>query len=189
MAGPDGQLETAITLILADAAPELAEAHDELYPGRVAEGIPLSLTLLYPFAPARPVAESELEVARSFLASRAPLLFAVPRVAQWESGAIYGVPEPDDELRATMRGLWRLFPQYPPYRGMADDPPPHVSLTLDGGDDAPATLGRVEQRLERLLPVRFEIGEAALIEEYAPDRWRVRTTFPLGEGEADPGTP
>ena len=47
----DGKLETAVTLFLSDQAPELARAHDELYPERVGEHIPLSLTLLYPFAP------------------------------------------------------------------------------------------------------------------------------------------
>ncbi len=46
-----GQFETGLTLFLADQAPELAQAHDELYPERVSEQIPLSLTLLYPFAP------------------------------------------------------------------------------------------------------------------------------------------
>ena len=44
-------METAITLFLAEQAPELARAHDELYPERLPEHIPLSLTLLYPFVP------------------------------------------------------------------------------------------------------------------------------------------
>jgi hypothetical protein len=176
VAAPERQLETVITLLLAADAPALAEAHDELYPERVEEGIPLSLTLLYPFAPA-PVEEPELEIVRSFLASRPPLVFSIARVAQSESGAVYGVPEPDDELRATMRGLWKLFPQYPPYRGAVEDPPPHASLTLTGGDDPAATLERVQTRLAGLLPVRFEIHEAALLEEYEPDRMRLGETF------------
>jgi hypothetical protein len=49
--GAAGELETFLTLLLADQAPSLAQAHDELYPVRVGEGIPLSLTLLYPFVP------------------------------------------------------------------------------------------------------------------------------------------
>ena len=71
---------------------------------------------------------------RDFFASRHPLSFDIARVAQWESGsrAVYGVPEPEQALRSTMRALWELFPEFPPYGG-ADDPPPHASLTLVGG--------------------------------------------------------
>jgi hypothetical protein len=178
----DEELKTAVTLILADAAPELAKAHDELYPERVGEQIPLSLTLLYPFVPKASLKETHLEALRSFFASRPPLTFELRRIAQWEGGgAVYGVPEPDEELRATMRALWRRFPEYPPYGG-ADDPPPHASLTLDGGDDPEATRARAEQRLEGLLPVRFDVSEASLMEEYESDHWHVTHTFSFGQG-------
>jgi hypothetical protein len=39
---------------------------------------------------------------------------------------------------------------------------------------------RVEQRLERLLPVRLEVTEATLMEETALNVWRIRETFRLG---------
>src|SRR5512132_2437987 len=127
-------MDTAVTLCLAAQAPELAKAHDELYPERVAENIPLSITLLYPFAPRDELTEDELWRLRRFFASREPLSFDIARVAQWKEGsrAVYGVPEPEGALRSTMRALWELFPEYPPYGG-ADDPPPHASLTLVGG--------------------------------------------------------
>lgn len=171
-------METAVTLFLADQAPELAKAHDELYPERIPENIPLSITLLYPFAPREELDEDNLGMLRRFFASRHPLSFDIGRVAQWEDGsrAVYGVPEPELALRSTMRALWELFPEFPPYGG-ADDPPPHASLTLMGGDD---TLARVEDRLDGLLPVQFEVSEAVLMEEREPDVWRVRETFPFG---------
>ena len=92
---------------------------------------------------------------------------------------MYGVPEPEQTLRSTMRALWELFPEFPPYGG-ADDPPPHASLTLDGGDDPEETLARVERRLERVLPVHFHVREAVLMEEREPDVWQVRETFAFG---------
>ena len=62
---------------------------------------------------------------------------------------------------------------------MRHDPPPHASLTLDGGAD-PATLqARVEERLDGLLPAHFEMDEAVLMEEYEPDVWRGIHTFPF----------
>jgi hypothetical protein len=175
----EDRLETAVTLFLAEQAPELARAHDELYPMRVHERIPLSLTLLYPFAPRDDLDDEEVEMLRHFFAARPPVSFEIARVAQWEeSGAVYGVPEPDVQLRATMRALWELFPEYPPYGGL-DDPPPHASLTLDGGDDRAETLARVERRLEGLLPARFEAREAVLMEEHEPDVWRPIHAFPF----------
>jgi hypothetical protein len=177
----DGQFESFLTLILADQAPELAAAHDELYPERVVEGIPLTVTLLYPFLPAASIGEPELAELREFFAARPPVAFGISRVAQWEGGgAVYGVPEPDDELRATMRALWAHYPQCPPYGVPDSDPPPHASLTLDGGDEPDTLRARVQERLRDLLPVQFEIREAALMEEFEPDRYRLRETFRFG---------
>ena len=59
------ELETFITLLLADQAAELAQAHDELYPERVAEHLPLSLTLLYPWIPAASLTDQPSEMTRS----------------------------------------------------------------------------------------------------------------------------
>jgi hypothetical protein len=174
------ELETYLTLILVDQHPALAAAHDELYPERVPEGIPLSLTLLYPFA-APAAVDDHREALRSFFASQPPFDFELARVAQWEeSGAVYAVPEPEQPLRDMMRALWRLFPQFPPYGKAGGDPPPHASLTYTGGEDRKATRARVERRLEGLLPARFAISEVTLMEEVAPDRFRPRETFRLG---------
>jgi hypothetical protein len=178
---PDRPLDTCVTLILADQAPKLAQAHDELYPERIAEHIPLSLTLHYPFVPRDSLDESHLEMLRDFFAARKPLVFDIARVAQWEGGgAVYGVPEPEEQVRATMRALWKLFPELPPYGRPGSDPPPHASLTLDGGADPETLKERVERRLHALLPAHFELGEATLMEEYELDRMRVTHTFPFG---------
>jgi 2'-5' RNA ligase len=174
---PDGrQLQTYLTLLLADENPALAEAHDELYPERVVEGIPLSITLLYPFV-GHPHVDAYLERTGAFFAAQSPFEFDLVSLAQWEeNGAVYAVPEPEQPLRDLMRSLWRLFPQFPPYGEVGGDPPPHASLTYTGTDRA-ATRERVERRLEGLLPARFHVTEAVLMEESEPDRWRLRETF------------
>jgi hypothetical protein len=51
VAETDRLLETFVTLILERFDPALATAHRELYPERIPEQIPLSLTLLYPWIP------------------------------------------------------------------------------------------------------------------------------------------
>jgi hypothetical protein len=174
------ELQTYLTLVLADQNAAFAAAHDELYPERVDEGIPLSVTLLYPFAAPAEV-EQYRDTLRAFFGSHPPFAFELARLAQWEeSGAVYAVPEPEQPLRDLMRSLWRLYPQFPPYGEVGGDPPPHASLTYTGGDDRAATRARVERRLEGLLPAQFTIAEVALMEESELDRWRLRETFRLG---------
>ena len=125
--------------------------------------------------------DSHRETLRSFFASYKPFELVLERLEQWhEGGAVYAAPSPEEPLRGMMRALWRLFPQFPPYREEGLDPPPHSSLTETGGDDREATRARVEQRLEGLLPARIPIDEVALMEEFEPDRWRVREMFRLG---------
>jgi hypothetical protein len=174
------KLQTYLTLDLADQNPELAAAHDELYPERIPEGIPLSLTLLYPFADRDEVDEYR-ETLRSFFESYEPFELRLARLEQWdEGGAVYAAPDPEEPLRGMMRALWRLFPQFPPYGEAESDPPPHASLILTGGDDPAAARRRVEERLQGLLPAVFDISEVALLEESAPDHWRLRERFRLG---------
>ena len=172
-------LETFVTLILEHVDAALAEAHRELYPERVLEHIPLSLTLLYPWIPAESVTEADLAELRSFFAARHPLRFDLVAVAEIPDKVAYAVPQPDDALRTTMRALWARYPQYPPYRQVGSDPPPHCTLGRLEGDHA-VTVEQVAGRVGPLLPVHCEVEEATLMEEYAIDRCRVRETFPFG---------
>jgi 2'-5' RNA ligase len=179
MTGPERPLETFVTLILADTAPELAKAHWETYPERVPEQIPLSLTLLYPFVPRDELTEEHLQTLREFFAPRRPLVFDLTRLDEFPGVVVYAVPEPDEELRATMRALWALFPEYPPYGRPDSDPPPHATLAQIKGDSG-ATREAVARRVAALLPAHCVVHEASLMEEYKLDRCRVRETFPFG---------
>jgi 2'-5' RNA ligase superfamily protein len=176
--GSNGVLETGVMLVLADAAPALAEAHWETYPERVSEEIPLSLTLLYPFVPRESLNETHLDTLRAFFATRRPLVFDLARLDEFPGVVVYAAPEPDDELRATMRALWALFPEYPPYGRPNNDPPPHATLALIKGDPAPIREA-VAKRVQGLLPAHCVVREASLMEEFEPDHWRVRETFPF----------
>lgn len=179
MSRPDRALETFVTLILEDSDPALAEAHRELYPERIPEQIPLSLTLLYPWIPRDSLTAADVEGLRSFFAARPPLRFALTRLAEFPGQVVYAVPEPDDELRATMRALWASYPGYPPYGEPGGDPPPHATLGRLTGDFS-ITLQTARARVDPLLPVQCEAREATLMEEYEPDRYRVLRPLPFG---------
>jgi len=116
---------------------------------------------------------------REFFASRPVLEFEFTHVAEFPGAVVYAAPEPDDELRATMRGLWSLYPEYPPYRNPGSDPPPHCTLGRLEGDHA-ITFEQVAARVKPLLPVSCVVQEATLMEEFEPDRCRVREAFPFG---------
>jgi 2'-5' RNA ligase superfamily len=175
----DRPLETFVTLILEHSDPALAEAHRELYPERIPEQIPLSLTLLYPWIPRGSLTDGQVEELRSFFAGRRPLVFDLVRLAEFPDAVVYAVPEPDDELRATMRALWARYPGYPPYERPGSDPPPHATLGRLTGEYA-ISLAAARERVEPLLPVRCDVREATLMEEYERDRMRARASFPLG---------
>lgn len=172
-------LETVLTLVLEHCDPALAAAHLELYPERIPEHIPLSLTLHYPWVPVASLTEEEVSRVRSFFATRPVLEFDLVRLAEFPGAVVYAVPEPDDALRATMRALWALYPELPPYGVPGNDPPPHATLgRLEGGHAI--TLVEAEARVRDLLPVHCTVDEVTLLEEYEVDRLRVRETFPLG---------
>ncbi|MGZ8693947.1 MAG: 2'-5' RNA ligase family protein [Gaiellaceae bacterium] len=179
MPDAQGRLESFLTLVLEHADVGLSAAHRELYPERIPEKIPLSLTLLYPWIPARRLTDADLARVREFFASRPPLTFDLVRVTEFPGVVAYAVPEPDDELRATMKALWALYPEYPPYGRKGNCPTPHCTLGRLEGDQA-VTLEQARARVEPLLPVRCEVTEATLFVEAQPVEMRVRATFPFG---------
>ena len=172
---------TSITLDLEHCDAELTRAHRELYPERIPEAIPFSLTLHYPWVPAADVTEADLERVRAYFAERPALEFDLVRVTEFPGpdGVAYAEPQPDDELRATMRGLWALYPELPPYGRPGSDPPPHATLTRYANPEN-ATFEQAKARVEPLLPVHCVVAEAILQEEYELDRMRVRETFRFG---------
>ena len=177
------RLESALTLFLDHVDSPLVDVHWELYPERVPEQIPLSLTLLYPWIAPDALTEADLAGARAFFAEQAPLEFQLTRVAEFPGVVAYAVPEPDGELRALMRALWAKYPDYPPYGRPGNEPAPHATLGRLEGDDA-ITLERAKRRVEPLLPVRCDVRHVTLMEMYELDRWRVRETFPLAAAHA-----
>jgi len=160
---------TALVIAIEDAEP-FDEVRRELAVEQVAPGIPFHVTLLFPFGKLE-------DEARAFFAERAPLEFALTRVAAWPE-VVYLVPEPDGELRACMRALFDRFPEFPPYGGIHEEVIPHA--TLGQGVDGHALRDEIERRLAPHLPHRCQARDVSLLEELASGRWRERDRFALG---------
>jgi 2'-5' RNA ligase len=172
----EGRLQSAISLVIRDAEPFDAVRRD-FAAWSVARGIPFHVTLLFPFAPRDELSKPLLADVRDFFASQAPLEFALTRIAHWP-GVVYAVPEPDARLVSCMRALHDRYPQWPPYEGLHDTVVPHATLGADV--DGEAVQAEIERRLAPHLPHRCSFREVTLLEEFVPDRWRERATFPLG---------
>jgi 2'-5' RNA ligase len=165
-------VETALVIEIDDAGPFDA-VRREFAAEAFALGIPFHVTLLYPFAPPGDLVEE----ARAFFAGQRPFDFVLTRIAAWPD-VVYAVPEPDEQLRACMRELFAVFPQWPPYGGIHEDVIPHATLAEEV--DAAALRDEIERRVAPYLPHRCQARDVSLLEQIAPDRWRERERLPLG---------
>ena len=171
--------ETAISISLEHVSYDLSLAHRELYPERIPEQIPFSITLLYPWLPASAVTQDDVERLQSFFATRPPLEFALTSVAEFPGAVAYAVPDHDDNLRETMHALWALYPQCPPYGKPGSSPSPHATLTRYA-NPINATFEQAKARVEPLLPVECLVDEAILMVEVQLDRMHTAGTFTFG---------
>ena len=162
-------LRGALVLVLPE--PRLEAIRARFDARAVAAGIPLHITLLFPFG----LGEDGLE---EVFAPWSPLRISLARVEVFPEAAAWLAPEPVDELRRRILELYARYPQYPPYGGEFPDPTPHATVGQPA-DVADA----VRAAAEPLLPIELEVGAATLMEEVAPDRWRAGPSFPF-EGEA-----
>jgi 2'-5' RNA ligase len=162
-------LRGALVLVLPE--PRLEKLRARFDGKAVAAGIPLHITLLFPFG----LGESGLD---ELFGRWSPLRFSLTRVETFPEAAVWLAPEPVDELRGRILELYARYPQYPPYGGEFPDPVPHATVGQPAG-----VVEAVREAAEPLLPVELEAGAATLMEEIAPERWRAGTSFPF-EGAA-----
>ena len=165
-------LRTALVLVLDDAQPALEPVRADFHPEAVARGIPLHVTVLFPFVAPDAVPASELQ---QLFGSFAPLEFSLTRLAEFP-GVVYAVPEPDRDLLILMRAVHGRFPETPPYGGEFDQVIPHATLAEGVPLDA------VVDRCESLLPIPCRVDGVTLLVETREDRWAEGRRFALHGG-------
>jgi 2'-5' RNA ligase len=163
----------ALVLLLEE--PRLAELRARFDPEGMAAGIPLHITLLFPFG-------REEEGVEDFFAAWSPLRFSLTRVVEFPE-VLWLAPEPDDELCARILELYARYPQWPPYGGEFPEPTPHATVgKVPAGESQADVAAAVRAAADPLLPVPFELREAAFLAESAPDRWYEARRFPFRGG-------
>ena len=172
----DGErLETAV-VVLVDA-PALDAVYREAYPAMAELGIPLHVTLLYPFVPAGAV-EAALPRLRAVLARHERFEFALTGLRTFPR-VLWLAPEPAAPFRALTEAIHAAFPEHPPYRGEFAEVVPHVTLAEVEEPALEGALAELRPRVEPLLPLTLAADDATVLAEHADGRWRVTARLPL----------
>jgi 2'-5' RNA ligase len=174
---PPDERETAV-VIEVDVV-ELSAVYRDEYPAFHALGIPLHVTLLYPF-----VRPDELGAAlprlADVLAAHRRFDFTLTEVRMF-ARTIWVAPEPAAPFVELTRAIEAAFPAAPHWGGAFEEVVPHATL-VDGLEEGrlEETLVRLRSVVEPLLPVMLSADEAAVLAEQADGRMPVVARLPIG---------
>ncbi|WP_380170986.1 2'-5' RNA ligase family protein [Kineococcus sp. DHX-1] len=168
-------------LVVEVPAAEAAVAHWRRRHDRAARaGVPAHVTVCFPFLPPQAL-DDDVEDALTALAAATPAsTLASSRVDGSGDAVLWLAPEPAEPLRALTRAVCAAFGLLPHggAHGGVDDAVPHLTVAEDAPDPA-----AVRADLAPRLPVTQHVRELTLLQgTFAPDGWRVRRRFPLGQG-------
>lgn len=135
-------------------------------------GVPLHVTVMYPFLPARSIRQADARRVAKVAEGVAPFDFALTHLATFP-GVYYLAPEPAEPFVALTEAVRSRWPSCQPYGGVYDSVIPHMTVAL--GESPPAD----PSELERVLPITTRATELWLLVQ-APGGWRTWRRFPLG---------
>ena len=139
--------------------------------------VPAHVTILYPFM-APELVDADVLATLQGIANSVPCFnYRMARTQRFPV-ALYLEPEPDQHFTALTDGIFRAFPDYPPFDGKFDTVVPHV--TVAHGDEP--LLCEIEIELRIALPgsgVTARCEEMILIEN-GSGRWEQMHAFALG---------
>jgi 2'-5' RNA ligase len=141
------------------------------------DGVPLHVTVMYPFLPARSVSPAVERAVAELARGIAPFPFTLARLGRFP-GVHYLAPEPAAPFAAITELVRRAWPGCEPYGGRYDSVVPHVTIAL--GDAPPAD----PAGLERGLPISATADELWLL-DHSQRGWVTRRRFPLGRSAAE----
>lgn len=141
--------------------------------------VPAHVTILYPFMPPHEVDAGVLEQITSIAAGVRCFEFRLAETRRFPV-SLYLAPQPDESFSALTEGLYRAFPDYPPFAGKFSTVVPHVTVAHA---DEP-TLCEIEVELRIALAstgaVRARCEEMVLIED-SQGHWEEMHCFSLGK--------
>lgn len=135
------------------------------------DGVPLHITVMCPFLPARSIGQAEEQQIAEMAAGLAPFDYALTHYDTFP-GVHYLAPEPAAPFVAITEAIQRRWPSCKPYGGVFDSVIPHMTVAFGEPPADPA-------ELKRALPILTRTSELWLLCQ-TPRGWRIRRRFPLG---------
>jgi RimJ/RimL family protein N-acetyltransferase len=169
------QLETAV-VVLVDL-PELDAIYSESYPVMAEQGVPLHLSLLYPFVPPEEL-PAALPRLGAVVAGHERFEFELTELRAFSDGYIWLAPEPAAPFPALTESIEKAFPDHKHWKGQFADVIPHATLAHVDEAELEASLARLRSRLGPILPVRIAADEATVLA--GNGQWSVVARLPLG---------
>jgi 2'-5' RNA ligase len=176
------RLETAVVIVV--NVRELQTIYRDSYPAFAELGIPLHVTLLYPFATTGELG-SALPLLREVLAYHEQFAFELAEFRTFPR-TVWLAPEPAAPFVALTRAIEAAFPQYPHWEGQFEDVIPHLTLA-DGleENELEPTLRRLRTLVEPLLPIKLAANEATVLAEQQGGHWVAAARLPLSARAED----
>ena len=168
--------ETALITRVPEAEKYIARYRDRYDPS-ARRNVPAHVTILYPFMAPTSVSQDVLERLRRVAGAVPCFSYRMARTERFPV-ALYLAPDPEAPFSALMSGVFREFPDYPPFEGKFDTVVPHI--TVAHGDEP--LLCEIEVELRIALPgagVPARCSELVLIDN-STGRWEQMDVFPLG---------
>ena len=168
--------ETALICRVPEAERYIAHYRQRFDPS-ARRNVPAHVTILYPFMAPELVDANVLAVLKGIAASVRAFDYRMKETRRFPV-ALYLAPDPEDSFAALTDGVFRAFPDFPPFQGKFDTVVPHI--TVAHGDEP--LLCEIEVELRIALSgagVGARCSEVVLIEN-SSGRWEQMHVFALG---------
>jgi 2'-5' RNA ligase len=168
-------------VILVPEAEGLVQSFRDRYDPAAKAGMPAHITLLYPFKPPNKIDGLVLDTLSYCFSHFQKFKYSLMTINQFPGETLYLVPEPEDPFRELTLGIWRCYPDTPPYRGRYSTVVPHLTVADRMGEQRLAEVAReFEEASQRCLPIQGHAAEVTLMDSRS-GRWEIKTTFRLGQ--------
>jgi 2'-5' RNA ligase len=140
-------------------------------------GLPLHISILYPFLADDSVDEAAISSLKTLIASTPGFRLSFERLRWFDKNVVWLEPCPSMPLRQLTESVVEMFPSCEPYGGQFDEIIPHLTVA----ERKPLPQMRLaELIIRRRLPVVASAGEVWLMAEDSSGRWCKMASFALG---------
>lgn len=160
--------DPALDVVYRTSAPEI-----------VGIGVPLHVTLLYPWVAPGDV-DTALPTLRSVLARHEEFAFTFTEVRTFDSGVVWLAPEPPERFATLTAAINGAFPDFPPYGGAHETVIPHCTLADVDEGRLRMVLAQVKPLVAPLLPRLHHVDHATVLAQRPDGYWREVARARLG---------